>query len=103
MYVKSEAEMKCKCGSSWECVCPTCHQWTPTDEWISVEDRFPPDCESVLVWCKGMTPTSAYLIYTSKNNPICYMVNDWDESDETIRIDDVTHWMPLPAAPKEER
>ncbi len=71
-------------------------------QWISVKDRLPGDCESVLVYCAEMTITSAFLIFEVKGSPICWQVNDWDESDGSIRFDDVTHWMPLPEAPKDE-
>ena len=26
--------MKCKCGSSWECVCPTCNEYAPSEHII---------------------------------------------------------------------
>ena|ERR1700677_1538511 len=68
-------------------------------EWISVKDRLPPECESVLVWSKGFDPISAFLSYTYDKKPLMYFVNDWDESDTNLKLEDVTHWMPLPEPP----
>lgn len=68
-------------------------------KWISITERLPPECESVLIWTKGQSPTSAYLLFTQKGEPICFQVNDWDESDSTISFKDVTYWMPLPEPP----
>lgn len=69
--------------------------------WIKCSDRLPFDCESVLIYSRGYTVISAYLVYDLKKEPIYWNVNDWDESDTTWEIDEVTHWMPLPEPPKE--
>jgi|SRR5580692_3743269 hypothetical protein len=70
-------------------------------EWISVKDKFPEDCENVLIYCSGFPITGAYLIFSKQKSPICWQVNDWDESEGTLLLGDVTHWMPLPNPPKE--
>lgn len=69
--------------------------------WISVKDRLPPDCESVMIWSKGMTPITAWLAYDKGEVPRYYQINDWDESDQILSLKDITHWMPLPEPPKE--
>lgn len=70
------------------------------NEWISVKDRLPPECESVLIYSRGFLPISAYLIYLTSNDPICWSVNDWSGNDTDIKLDDVTHWMQLPKPPE---
>lgn len=70
-------------------------------KWIKITEKFPPECENVLIWSKGFVPISAYLIY-ERNSPLCWHVNDWDESDTTWSWNEVSHWMPLPRLPQEE-
>lgn len=71
-------------------------------EWISVKDRLPDDCDSVLIYSPGFDVTGAYLIYDEKKSPICWQVNDWDETDSSLSCNDVTHWMHPPSAPARE-
>ena len=70
-------------------------------EWISVKERLPEEAESVLLYSKGFDPISGFLNYSTSGNPINYNVNDWNESDGTVALEDVTHWMPLPEAPND--
>lgn len=70
-------------------------------EWISVKDRLPNDCESVLLYSKGFDIISGYLVYDLDGEPIRYTVNDWDESESTVSLDSVTHWRPFPEPPKD--
>lgn len=58
---------------------------TPNNQWISVEDRLP-------------EPTYQVLVYTSD----CWIVIDaLDNNGEFMECGyNVTHWMPLPEAPK---
>ncbi len=73
-------------------------------EWISVEDRLPTDRELVLV--------SSMDLFTKKHGWF-YLARYTDLQNDGVRFDDkrwlsenggifgkVTHWMPLPEAPK---
>lgn len=62
-------------------------------EWISVKDRLPEEGECVIVYDTredyiGMWEFSGVAWYNDDYNP--------------LGIDEVTHWMPLPDAPKGE-
>jgi hypothetical protein len=70
-------------------------QWV---QWISVKDRLPEEYQIILVWDgKKVYPT--YL-------------SDWENEEKTspvfsdikndLRISNITHWMRLPEAPKDE-
>lgn len=66
-------------------------------EWISVEDRLPETNEDVLVY-RGKCIGYLVNVYTYLGN------NKWeDEYGYWSRTDSdgITHWMPLPALPKE--
>lgn len=70
-------------------------------EWIRCDERLPPDCESVLIYTKHMPPISACLTYSKNGDAILYHINDWDESDQLLYLDEVSHWMPLPEPPND--
>lgn len=57
-------------------------------EWISVKDKLPP--ANILVLGMSQTPSNIFNIYN---------VMDLGEFEEA----DVTHWMPLPDAPQEQK
>lgn len=62
-------------------------------KWISVKDRLPDVLESVLVL---YAPTNK-----AKND---YRMECWNWPEtEVYEIQFITHWMPLPAPPKEEK
>ena len=71
-------------------------------EWISIEDRLPDDCQDVLIYCSGFPVIGAYLTFTLDDLPLCWRVNDWDESELEYRLEEVTHWMALPKPPEEK-
>jgi hypothetical protein len=91
-------EVRCKdCGrSAGKMILPD-----EKHNWISVSDRLPSDFDNVLIWSNGMCVTGAYLVCVELGKPLQWIVNDWDESETTIKLDDVTHWMPLPEPPKD--
>ena len=60
-------------------------------QWISVTDRLPENDCDVLVYVRGGVIDTAY--YSRCGYWECY----------ASRSNDVTHWMPLPKAPKEEK
>ena len=86
-------------------------------EWISVEDRFPPDQEPVLVLCffdyKNLPKEKEYSIgYYSvearKWFPSYQGIEFYGEGGEldTAYLGDggyITHWMPLPEPPKDKQ
>jgi len=56
-------------------------------KWISVEDRMPEILEEVLAYSKN----HGYILASLLSN------NTWDAYDN---VNDITHWMPLPEAPR---
>lgn len=61
-------------------------------KWISVEDRLPEDNERVLVWRSRINEMD---VFDGR------FVQIRCETAEMRRIHGITHWMPLPEAPKE--
>ena len=63
-------------------------------EWISVEDRLPEDNDEVLTFSLGEVFVTRYWKLTSQ----------WLASDaRATHLAKVTHWMPLPEPPKDQR
>lgn len=90
--------MKCpSCEDGELILCDTCD----VDKWISVKERLPDDCENVLIYCHILKSiTGAYLLYDKDKRPICYVIVDFDEYEQTCSMDGITHWMPLPELPE---
>lgn len=65
-------------------------------EWISVDDRLPEFCVSVLARCFYHGKWRTLVCHTSKEN-----AGEW-YTDEVCQWVKVTHWMPLPEPPKGE-
>ena len=64
------------------------------DKWISVTERLPGEFISVLV----CIPSEAPLPMVKE----AYLANGWWATKMAIfKQEDITHWMPLPEAPKE--
>ena len=67
-------------------------------EWISVKDRLPDEKNPVLMWSRR-----------SRTVPTCaacqYELWDWhpEYSPHDYGLEMITHWMPLPEPPKEEK
>ena len=67
--------------------------------WISVKERLPEDCVSVLVWAVYHNEDGWDWAMSEIDN-YCDMVG-WDNTaDPEAR--EVTHWMPMPESPKGE-
>jgi hypothetical protein len=62
--------------------------------WISVEDRLPEDGKDVLIFVRTM-PGWLHMDVDWRDG------NSWHDNTETD-WNKITHWMPLPEAPKEE-
>lgn len=98
--------MACKCQSYHFVVCPVCHQYAPPPGWISVKDRLPPANSHLILYGKPMcdthSPDPAVLEgrYWSRNLDDSEMHFEFGEYDCWI---EVSHWMPLPTPPAEEK
>jgi len=62
--------------------------------WISVEDRLPEKDKDVLCYSNK---NGGYMFFGYRG----WMIEEWMEGG-SLHIGNVTHWMPLPEAPKEE-
>lgn len=78
------------------------------NQWISVEDRLPPDDEDVLVYHQQDSHISVG--FFEKDNVQWYIESDgnkfytdtgWETEIPWAQKGRVTHWMPLPKPPKE--
>lgn len=99
--LKGDAESICfKCFHRKVCraidnqPCIECNQFTDASgitvqEWVSVKDRLP-ETSGLYAISKYNVPTLAW--YTGK---------DWRFANTAAVVNDITHWMPLPEAPKE--
>ena len=71
--------------------------------WISVKDRLPEQDVAVLTYGQVLNNPPEVLGVRRRYNGDQEWKHTWESEDGFIyREDDVTHWMPLPAAPKEE-
>lgn len=67
------------------------------DGWISCSERMPDDGQHVIILCDG-----AFVLYAQyRDGEFFDIVRNGDEFFET-QSRNVTHWMPLPAAPQQE-
>ena len=60
---------------------------TPPNEWVSVEERLPKEKQRVIVRCERVGTSVGWILW-----------GRW-MTDIGPHAGDVTHWMPLPAAP----
>lgn len=65
-------------------------------QWISVKERLPELCTQVLIIC-GLLPFY-HIAYLTHNGDIQWFAT---EDGTEYQLGYVTHWMPLPEAPKE--
>lgn len=66
--------------------------------WVSVEDRLPNVGEWYLIFVKDKFATMAFLDTHTETGETLWLAHNNNFQDEW---ENVTHWMPLPAAPKE--
>jgi hypothetical protein len=66
-----------------------------SEGWISVDERLPEDCQDVLVLCPdtGCEPSIWSAQWLSGSKTFESNSNGWAD------LDDISHWMPRPAAP----
>ena len=66
-------------------------------EWISVDERLPNKYGKYLTYGKPNYSSYVDILYYNPNRSVWYLFdNEWGDCE----VDDVTHWMPLPKAPK---
>lgn len=65
--------------------------------WVSVKDRLPPDCGDYLIHSE-LSDGNTRICTSSLNPAMTGFYVEYDQSGE-LPIEEVTHWMPLPAAP----
>lgn len=93
LKLKGERLSRCKCGSTWIHICPNCHEYTQTWKWVSFDKQEPPLKQRILV-AKDHSQTGCESEIT-----IDSYHGEWEYSRN--RVGRITHWMPLPDAPKE--
>lgn len=62
-------------------------------EWISIKDKLPESGKPVLVWNGGLDLEYHIGVYVPGAG--------WSTNRDSYDLDYVTHWMPLPAAPRQ--
>lgn len=79
----------------WDC--PICTEKLRKErEWISVKDRLPEEDSTVLIYTDHETVLMGTFTWEKK-----FEVGNFSDYYDTWKLEDVTHWMPLPQAPKE--
>lgn len=71
-------------------------------KWISVEERLPEDDVDVLVYAIGNNENSCVAMTSYTHNMHGYNIEGWRSPWQYFFYErKITHWMPLPEAPKE--
>ena len=72
-------------------------------KWISVEDRLPEDNLNVLVYAIGNNKNSVIAMTGYTHKMYGYNIDGWRSPWQYFFYEyKITHWMPLPEAPKED-
>lgn len=71
----------------------------PQSEWVSVGDRLPDEGDYVIVVGNGVTQYQTYFHEECMVNG-CSMWFCYSDEVDPVPMSDVTHWQPLPTAPK---
>jgi outer membrane usher protein FimD/PapC len=81
-----------KAGANWK----EQHSYSEQEQWVSVKDRLPTDGQFYLTCYKSnyYYRCEPGQVYTRKDGSKCFV----DDSESAINA---THWMPLPAPPKQ--
>lgn len=72
----------------------------PVQGWIPVTERLPEICENVIVYV--VYHSSRHVTVIRSVVPAYYTEDGFWMYGNGIRLQNVTHWMPLPEEPKEE-
>ena len=68
-------------------------------KWISVKDRLPEDKRLTLYWHINFGPSVGFYDPTHKKNGYHWWSTKFGDNADAS----VTHWMPLPEPPKEDK
>ncbi len=66
----------------------------PAPRWVRVEDELPDIAVKVVAYAEGQIITAWRTFFSEP-------IGQWDTND-AVRIDNITHWMPLPEPPGED-
>lgn len=70
----------------------------PAPQWISVEDRLPEESKEVLIYLPKYDSVEAASFFTFPS----LNLKEWAQGEDALRLDEVSHWMPMPEPPKED-
>ena len=69
-------------------------------DWISVDERLPPDNMMVLVYCH-IRKTAGYAFVSSQQAWSFYHFTKNSENQAMAMVNDISKWMPIPQPPSE--
>ena len=69
-------------------------------DWISVDERLPPDNMMVLVYCR-IRKTTGYAFVSSQQAWSFYHFTKNSENQAMAMVNDISKWMPIPQPPSE--
>ena len=69
-------------------------------EWISVDERLPPDNMMVLAYC-NIRKTTGYAFVSSQQAWSFYHFTKNSENQAMAMVNDISKWMPIPQPPSE--
>ena len=69
-------------------------------EWISVDERLPPDNMMVLAYC-NIRKTTGYAFVSSQQAWSFYHFTKNSENQALAMVNDISKWMPIPKPPSE--
>ena len=101
-YADEVCDESCTGAQVAETINDFCAGWRAADSypnWISVEDELPEKGKDVLVWSSGSDePMVGYYRHWNwqRKQHMFYVHNDGN------MWGNITHWMPMPAAPRKE-
>lgn len=70
-------------------------------KWNSVKDKLPKDNQVVLTYSEFGVVNTCIFCTSTINNESIYILFPIQDENSLIRLERITHWMPLPDAPKD--